>query len=59
MALVSSIGFGVGLAGLAAGAVLFFTEPSAPKKEGTARGWVKPDVAVGPSGGSVGLRGSW
>jgi hypothetical protein len=58
LALVSSIGFGVGLAGVAAGAVLFFTAPSSPKPEAAKR-WIKPDVAVGPSGGFVGVRGAF
>jgi hypothetical protein len=58
LALVSSIGFGVGLAGVAAGVVLFLTAPSSPKPEAAKR-WIKPDMAVGPSSGFIGVRGAF
>jgi hypothetical protein len=55
LGLVSTIGFGVGIAGLATAAVLFFTEP---KPTATARSWV-PVVADRNGGIVVGLARAW
>lgn len=62
--LVSTIGFGVGLAGLGAATVLLLTEPSpaagAQGAPGGARRWVSAGVAPsGPAGVSVEVRGAW
>ncbi|WP_437317050.1 tetratricopeptide repeat protein [Sorangium sp. So ce385] len=59
--LLSTIGFGVGLAGLGAAAVLYWTEPKgASPKAGAAPTWVSTGVlAAGPAGTVVGVRGAW
>jgi hypothetical protein len=54
--LVSTIGFGVGIAGLAAGTVLLLTAPK--KQEASARGWT-PTIALGPRGAGAGVQGAW
>ncbi|WP_438022990.1 hypothetical protein [Sorangium sp. So ce233] len=61
MALISTIGFGVGLAGLGAAAVLYWTEPKpAGPATGAAPRWVSAGVLqVGPTGAVVGARGSF
>jgi hypothetical protein len=68
LGLVSSIGYGVAIAGLATAAVLFFTEPSAPKA-GTGRSapsrqakarWIGPGVlSMGREGSIFGVQGVW
>ena len=55
LGLVSTIGFGVGIAGLATAAVLFFTEPKSPS---AARAWT-PVVADRNGGVVVGLARTW
>jgi hypothetical protein len=55
LGLVSTIGFGVGIAGLATAAVLLFTEP---KSTTAARSWV-PVVADRNGGVVVGLARAW
>ncbi|MGK3992033.1 hypothetical protein [Sorangium sp. So ce1024] len=61
MALVSTIGFGVGLAGLGAAAVLYLTEPeTAGPATGAAPRWVSAGVLqIGPTGAVLGARGSF
>ncbi|WP_438014450.1 hypothetical protein WMF18_26525 [Sorangium sp. So ce315] len=61
MALVSTIGFGVGLAGLGAAAVLYLTEPKAAGPAiGATPAWVSAGVLqVGPTGAILGARGSF
>jgi hypothetical protein len=56
-ATVSTIGLAVGVAGLAAGTVLFLTAPSASEEKTSARLCVAP--AVGPQGGGVLLRATF
>jgi hypothetical protein len=54
LAMVSNIGFGIGLAGLATGAVLLLTQPKT-----TASGW-QPVVATDATSGAWGgVRRSW
>jgi hypothetical protein len=55
LGLVSTIGFGVGIAGLATAAVLFFTEP---KAQSSARTWT-PVVADRSGGVVIGLARTW
>ena len=55
--LVSTIGFGVGAAGLVAGTVLLLVAPSKPKPRAT--GWSARIDGAGPTGASVALRGVW
>lgn len=59
LATISSVMFGVGGAALAAGVILFLTEPKAKTTEGATRPWISPEVAIGPSGGFVGASGVW
>jgi len=55
--LLSTIGFGVGAAGVAAGLVLFLTEPSS-SQTGSAKGKVTASVlGVGSEGAAVGVKG--
>jgi hypothetical protein len=59
--LVSTLGFGVALAGLGTAGVLFFTDP-ARKTSTTATGsrWVSAGLlSAGPEGALVGARGVW
>ncbi|WP_437626738.1 hypothetical protein [Sorangium sp. So ce1151] len=60
-ALVSTIGFGVGLAGLGAAAVLYWTEPKpAGAATGTAPRWIRAGVLqAGPAGAVLGAHGSF
>ncbi|MGK3988990.1 hypothetical protein WME99_38455 [Sorangium sp. So ce136] len=62
--LVSTIGFGVGLAGLGAAAVLYWTEPKQDGRGGgaarAAPRWIGAGViAAGPGATVVGARGVW
>jgi hypothetical protein len=62
--LVSTIGFGVGLAGVGAGVVLLLTAPTRPKGAATARHGDATRLhagvlSLGPEGGLVGLEGAW
>jgi hypothetical protein len=61
LALVSTIGFVVGAAGLGLGTVLFFSEPSGAKPaSGASRRWITAGVLeAGPGGAVVGVRGRW
>jgi hypothetical protein len=61
LALVSTIGFGVGLAGIGTAAVLLLTEPKRAKPADTAsRRWITAGVLeAGPAGAMVGARGRW
>lgn len=61
LGLVSTIGFGVGLAGVGTAVVLLLTEP-----KGTSTGEAKAPrrlsagvLSVGPEGAVLGARGSW
>lgn len=56
LGLVSTIGFGVGGAGVAAAVVLFLTEP---KVEPAASSSVEAGLYPSPDGLTVGLRGAW
>ncbi|MCC6558035.1 MAG: hypothetical protein IT372_34240 [Polyangiaceae bacterium] len=65
-ALVSTIGIGVGVGAIAAGAILIFTSgPTAPAKEAAARrrGWASPAArvvpSVGPGAGGVSVIGAF
>lgn len=55
LALVSSIGFGVGIAGVATATVLLITDSSVPER--TSRS--APVVAAAPGGAVVGWTGAW
>jgi hypothetical protein len=55
---VSTIGFAVGAAGLAAGAVLFFTAPRRAKAESAATLW-DGGFAVVPGGAAATFKGVW
>ena len=59
--LVSTIGFGVGLAGVGAAVVLLLTEPTGAKKDsGSASRWIRAGVfSVTPDGALVGARAVW
>ncbi len=59
--LLSTIGFGVGLAGLGTAAVLLWTEPKgASATTGATPRWITAGVlAAGPAGTVVGARGAW
>lgn len=59
--LVSTIGFGVGLAGLGAAAVLYLTEPkqSDTTAHATSRGIRAGVLAAGPDGVVLGASGAW
>lgn len=61
LALVGTIGFGVGAAGIGAAAVLLLTEPKRAKPADAAgRRWITAGVLqVGPSGAVAGVRGGW
>ncbi|WP_437998657.1 hypothetical protein WMF26_00295 [Sorangium sp. So ce185] len=61
MAVVSTLGFGVGLAGLGAAAVLLWTEPTpAGAATGARPRWVSAGVLeAGPAGAVLGARGSF
>lgn len=63
LGLVSTIGFGVGLAGIGTAVVLLLTEPSAPTaKDASARRRLRLSAGVlsaGPEGAVLGARGSW
>jgi hypothetical protein len=65
LGLVSTIGFGVGIAGVGVAAVLLLTEPPAPRAASARRplpraGWVRAGVlAAGETGAIVGLRGGF
>lgn len=54
---VSGVGFGVGLVGLATGAYLLLTAPSEPRKNASVR--VIPEIDVGNGTGFLALRGSF
>lgn len=60
LALLSTIGFGVGIAGLATGAVLLLTGKPEPAAQSAtpARTW-SPIVTGRSNGGLVGLQGTW
>jgi hypothetical protein len=55
--LLSSIGFGVGAAGLAAGAVLWLTEPSAARTGGAKPRVTAGVIDAGPGGATAGVKG--
>lgn len=57
--LLSTIGFGVGAAGVAAGVVLWLTGNSAPAETGQAKRGVKAMVDAGPGGAALGVKGVW
>lgn len=57
LALVSTIGFGVGAAGVIAGAVLVLTAPSSAPGAEARRSSFEPVAALGSRGGIFGLRG--
>jgi hypothetical protein len=58
LGLVSTIGFGVGIAGLGASAVLFLTAPKAAKT-GAAKTWVTAGVTSTTDGARAVVRGAW
>jgi hypothetical protein len=59
-ALVSTIGFSVGAAGLAAGAVLLLARPSATDRSARSRApALQPAAFAGPRGATLGLEGAW
>ena len=55
---ISTVGFGIGIAGLATGVVLLLTAPKAESKESSGRSW-QPTVFASQRAASVGLLGSW
>jgi len=55
LATVSTVGFGVGIVGLATAAVLYFVLP--PKKD-AAQAW-RPNLVVGPGTAGIGVGRSW
>jgi hypothetical protein len=61
--LVSTIGFGVGIAGVGAAVVLLLTAPARPKSapaQGASRGWIDAGVlSAGQTGAVLGVRGGW
>lgn len=57
--LLSSIGFGIGVAGAVAGLVLWSTEPSGPTGTGRGGRRVQATVDAGPEGAALGLKGVW
>lgn len=57
--LVSTIGFGVGIAGIAAGAILLLTAPSTPKTGSAPRGVTAGVFDAGPTGAALGVKGVW
>ncbi|WP_437648659.1 hypothetical protein [Sorangium sp. So ce362] len=57
--LLSSIGFGIGVAGAVAGLVLWSTEPSGPTGTGRVGRRVQATVDAGPEGAALGLKGVW
>ncbi len=60
LGLASTIGVVLGLAGIGAGAVLFFIEPrSAQPKTGTGMSISTELFLAGPDAGTVGVRGVW
>ncbi|CAN95754.1 MULTISPECIES: hypothetical protein [Sorangium] len=61
MALMSTLGFGVGLAGLGAAAVLYWTEPKpAGPATGAAPQWLRASVLqAGPTGAVLGAQGTF
>jgi hypothetical protein len=56
--LLSTVGFGVGIAGLTAGIALWWTEPSPGEVGGSPRG-VRAMVDIGPAGATAGVKGVW
>ena len=60
-ALASTIGFGAGLSGVGAAAVLFLTEPKRVNPvSGGSRSWIGVGVSpMGPVAAEVGVRGRW
>ncbi len=60
LGLVSTIGFGVGIAGLATAAVLWLTAPGpSSSKPSSARRVLWADVASGSDGATFGVGGCW
>jgi hypothetical protein len=59
LALWSTVSFGVGLAGLAASAVLLFATPSAQTKAGAKHRFIPALTGVGSAGVTLGVRGVW
>jgi hypothetical protein len=61
LALVSTVGFAVGAAGVATAVVLLLTEPKRPKpSDGASRGWLTATVLqAGPAGAVIGVGGGW
>jgi hypothetical protein len=61
LALVSSVGFGVGLVGIGTAVVLLLTEPAQPKPaEAKRRRWISAGMLdIGPAGAVIGVRGGW
>jgi hypothetical protein len=57
-ATVSDVGFGVGVAALAAGAILIFTSKPAAPVNATSGVRVLP-ITLGSTGGGLELRGAW
>jgi hypothetical protein len=59
-ATVATVGFAVGIAGLAAGTALLLTAPrgGAPAPGGE-RAWIRVDPGIGPQGGGVLVRGAF
>lgn len=55
---ISTVGFGVGIAGLAAGVVLWVTSPKNEAPASATRG-VRPTAFAGSGFGSIGLQGTW
>ncbi|AUX45122.1 hypothetical protein SOCE26_066030 [Sorangium cellulosum] len=60
LGLASTIGFGVGLAGAGAAAVLLFTEPEPASTRPSGGAWVAAGVTpFGPGGAALEVRGAW
>lgn len=57
--LVSTIGFGFGAVGIAAGLGLFLTEPRAPEAANPKRKVTASVLGVGPDGAAIGVKGVW
>lgn len=57
--LLSTIGFGIGAAGIAAGAVLWLTDSSGSAGTGQVKRGVRATVDAGPAGAALRLKGVW
>ena len=55
---ISTVGFGVGIVGVATGVVLWLAAPRATPKEAARRSW-QPSALVSGSAATVGLTGTW